>query len=277
METIPSPTVGVVNQHSILNKHSHSKPGISKPPSSPSNLPTISVTKVPAPLPVMLPTASDIVPSPSPPTSKHSSLDLESGRIDTMREPTEDVGLVTSTRKTGRVISPLRQDSLEAAGSAIPILSIPPPSITSTTTSPTTFTPDSPALQDLLADSVPGVEKEPIEPSPLTSEATHPPPEPDPSSDDPVVDTTVRLVGGGGQAGVTESPIPPLPEEQPPTDAEKDADTVPIHSSETVSKPDEKSHKKSKSSLASLKKLGQFGRTIKRDSVSSVKSIISPR
>ncbi|KAF9068681.1 hypothetical protein BDP27DRAFT_1265958 [Rhodocollybia butyracea] len=46
------------------------------------NLPTISITKPPIPLPVELPTPRDIVALPSPPDSRHSSFDedLESGR-----------------------------------------------------------------------------------------------------------------------------------------------------------------------------------------------------
>lgn len=282
-EDIPSPIVGAMKKHSTVKQHSLAKPGTPKRQSPPSNLPTIAVTKPPAPLPVKLPTALDIVPSPSPPDSKHSSLeDLESGRVNGMREVAEDIGLVTSTRKTGK--APLRHDSADATGSAIPIPipSIPPPLISPITTpraTPTTFPPNSPFLRDLLADSVPGMDKEPIEPSPVTPEATHPPLELDTSSDDLKVDTTIRLVGGGGQTGVAENPvISSLEEEgQPPTEVVKDAQVATINSSEAGSKSNEKSHKKSKSSLVSLKKIGQLGRTIKRDSVSSVKEMISPR
>lgn len=92
-----------------------------------------------------------------------------------------------------------------------------------------------------------------------------------------MADTTIRLVGGGGQTGVAESPVVSSREEQeqPPMEATKDADVATIISSEPESQQDGKSHKRSKSSLASLKKFGQLGRTIKRDSVSTVKGMIS--
>lgn len=249
--------------------------------SSPSNLPTISVTKAPAPLPVKLPTARDIVPLPSPPPSQNPSLeDLESGRVDGMREVAEDVGLVTSTRKTGKDRSSLHLDGLYSTASAIP--GTPPPLI-SPTTSPavtsTTFPPNIPVLPDLLVDS-PDTEKEPIEPSPPAP--VDPLLNSDSSRDDLLVETTIRLVGGGGQVCVTETPVASsLKEEEPPSEATKDVDVATISPSkaeaEAESKPDGKSHKKSKSGLVSLKKLGQLGRTIKRDSMSSVKGIISPR
>jgi hypothetical protein len=95
-----------------------------------------------------------------------------------------------------------------------------------------------------------------------------------------LVETTIRLVGGGGQVCVAEIPVASsLKEEQPPSEATKDANVAAINppEAEAGSKPGEKSHKKSKSSLASLKKLGQLGRSIKRDSMSSVKGLISPR
>ena len=239
-------------------------------PTVTTNLPAISVTKAPAPLPVKLPTARDIVSLPSPPPSQNPSLeDLESGRVNGMREVAEDVGLVTSTRKTGKSKSSRHLDSSDATASAIP--STPPPLI-STTPAVTSAAFPFP-VPDLLAD-LPSMEKEPIEPSPLVPE------DPDTSRDDLLVETTIRLVGGGGQVPVAEIPVASsLKEEQPHSEAIKDVDVATITSSETEagSKPEEKLHKKSKSSLASLKKLGQLGRTIKRDSMSSLKGIISPQ
>lgn len=261
----PIPTLNESTKHVL-------SPTVAK--SLPSNLPTISVTKAPAPLPVRLPTARDIVSLPSPPPSQNPSLeDLESGRVNGMREVAEDVGLVTSTRKTGKAKSSLHLDSLDATASAIPTT---PPPLISPATSPavtsTTFSPNFPVLPDLLA----GMEKEPIEPSLLAPEDP-----PDTSHDDLLVETTIRLVGGGGQVCVSEIPVASSlkEEEQTPSEATKDADVATISPSEVEagSKVNEKSHKKSKSSLVSLKKLGQLGRTIKRDSMSSVKGIISPR
>ena len=242
-----------------------------------SNLPTISVTKAPAPLPVRLPTARDIVSLPSPPPSQNPSLeDLESGRVNGMREVAEDVGLVTSTRKTGKAKSSHHLDGSDAIASAIPTS---PPPLISTTSSPaatsSTFQPNFPVTPDLLAD-LPGIRKETIQPSTLEDPLL----DPDTSHDDLLVETTIRLVGGGGQSHAAEIPVASsLEEEQPPSEATEDADVVTIGPSEVEaeSKPDGKSHKKSKSSLASLKKLGQLGRTIKRDSMSSIKSIISPQ
>jgi hypothetical protein len=119
--------------------------------------------------------------------------------------------------------------------------------------------------------------KEPMEPSPLAP--VDPLINPDTSRDDLLVETTIRLVGG--EVRVAEIPVASsMNEEQTPSEASKDVDAASISPSEAEagSKPDEKLPKKSKSSsLASLKKLGQLGRTIKRDSVSSVKGIISPR
>ena len=213
---------------------------------------------------------------PSPPPSQNPSLeDLESGRVNGMREVAEDVGLVTSTRKTGKAKSPLHLDSSDATASAIP--TSPPPLISTTT--PPVVTPDFPVPSDLLAD-IPRMGKEPIEPSPLVLEDSQL--NPGTSHDDLLVEPTIRLVGGGGQVCVAEIPVASsLKEEQPSLEPTEDADVAAVNPIETEaeagSKSAEKSHKKSKSSLASLKKLGQFGRTIKRDSMSSVKGIISPR
>jgi len=248
-------------------------------PTIASNLPAISVTKAPAPLPVRLPTARDIVSLPSPPPSRNPSLeDLESGHVDGMREVAEDVGLVTSTRKTGKAKSSIPLDGSDATASAIPTT---PPPLISPTTSPAvtsaTFSHNFPVLPDLLAD-LPSMGKEPIEPSPLVPE--DPLINPDTSRDDLLVETTIRLVGGGGQILVAEIPVASsLTEENPPSEATKDVDVASINASEgeAESKPDEKLPKKSKSSLASLKKFGELGRTIKRDSMSSIKGIISPR
>ena len=260
--------VGLKSESPIINESTERVPS----PTVTSNLPA----KAPAPLPVRLPTARDIVSLPSPPPSQNPSLeDLESGRVNGMREVAEDVGLVTSTRKTGKSKSSLHLDSLDATASAIPTT---PPLISPTTspavTSPTFNFP----VPDLLAD-VPNMEKEPIKPSTIAPQ--DPLINPDTSRDELLVETTIRLVGGGGQVHVAEIPVASsLNEERPPSEATIDADVASITPSEAEagSKPDEKLPKKSKSSsLASLKKLGQLGRTIKRDSMSSVKGIISPR
>jgi hypothetical protein len=262
---------------SIMNESTERAPS----PTVASNLPAISVTKAPAPLPVRLPTARDIVSLPSPPPSQNPSLeDLESGRVNGMRELSEDVGLVTSARKMGKTESLLQLDASDATAPAIPTTTPPLISPTMFPGVPSiTFSPNFP-VPDLLAD-LPSMGKEPIGPSPLAPVDPLINPDTSRDDDDLLVETTIRLVGGGGEVRVAEIPVASsLNEEQPPSEASKDVDAVSISPSEAEagSKPDEKLPKKSKSSsLASLKKLGQLGRTIKRDSMSSVKGIISPR
>ena len=259
----------------ILNQSTERVPS----PTVSSDLPAVSVTKVPAPLPVRLPTARDIVSLPSPPPSQNPSLeDLESGRVDGMREVAEDVGLVTSTRKTRKVKSSHQLEGSDPTLSAIPTT---PPPLISPTTSPAvtsaTFSPNLPVPPDLLAD-LPSMAKEPIEPSPLVPK--DPQINPDASPDVLLAGPTIRLVGGSGQVRVTEIPVASsLNEEQPPLEATKDVDVASINPSEAESgsKPDEKLPKKSKNSLVSLKRFSQLGRTIKRDSMSSIKGIISPQ
>lgn len=296
-EHIPSPTIDVLNQ-------SNSQPSSSK--LTPTALPTISVTKPPAPRPVALPTPQDIAPLLSPPESRHSSVDnldedLESGsRINGVPEMAEDVGLVTSTRRTGRSKSPIRRETSDASGSALP-LSPPPPMLPRSThgiNSSLSTKPASPPpiIPDLLADE-PVVDSEPLAPSSPLTLVEEPLPiqsESETRTNEPVVleqteasqeevepDTTIRLVGGGGQAGVVQEPtvvstaeeeeqaaIPPAQQdgELVSTDAESIPDTP-------VNKKGEKGHKKSKSSIASLKRLSQFGHRKKKSgsSTSSVK------
>ncbi|KAJ7074291.1 hypothetical protein C8F01DRAFT_1099976, partial [Mycena amicta] len=137
-------------------------------------LPTISVTKPPAPLPVDLPTESDIDVPPSPSDSPRSSFhdDLESGRGIGMREVNHDSSII-------------QPNPLPTSTSPI---SSPPPT----------------AIPDLLLDAAPIVPS-PVQPVslPHTEEApstSAPATEPDEDAVDP--DVTIRLVGGGGIAGV---------------------------------------------------------------------------
>jgi len=194
-----------------------------------------------------------------------------------MREVAEDVGLVTSTRKTGKAKSSHQLNGSDPTASAIPTT---PPPLISPTTSPdvtsATFSPNFPVLPDLLAD-LPSMGKEPSEPSPLAPE--DPLINPDISRDDLLVEPTIRLVGGGGQVRVAENPVASSLNEEPSSEATKDVDVASINPSEAEagSKSDEKLPKKSKSSLASLKRFSQLGRTLKRDSMSSIKGIISPQ
>ncbi|KDR81892.1 hypothetical protein GALMADRAFT_240172 [Galerina marginata CBS 339.88] len=284
-EFIPPPTTD------MLGYHSSSQPGSSR--HSPSPLPTISVTRPPAPMPVVLPTPLDIAPLPSPPDSGHSSLDedLEAGRINGMRELSEDVGLVTSTRRTGKSKSPIRRETSDASGSALPMtppLSVSPPpqaSSSSSTKSP------APVVADLLADlsMSPTMDRKPMEPTPaqiLSEDSSQL--KLDSSAEvevenNPEPDTTIRLVGGGGQAGIAESPVEASfvleeAELEVPT-APKESDAVSVESASTSdagNKKDVKTHKKSKSSIASLKRFSQLGLKKMTDSASSTKGAVSP-
>ncbi|PPQ67640.1 hypothetical protein CVT25_012668 [Psilocybe cyanescens] len=276
-EPIPRPTVEALG-------HPSGQAGPSNHPSEP--LPIISVTKPPAPLPVTLPTASDIAPLPSPPNSAHSSLeDLESGRVNGLHGYSEDVGLVTSTRKAGKSKSPIRRETSEISGSALPLSSSPPlpPSTPPKSTSPP------PIIPDLLADLSPELSTQPFEP--LSSqmypgEFAKAPSELKPDTEvepeeEAEPDTTIRLVGGGGQAGVVQQNLATesLPVEEVATPVPADSDVVSmasIVSSDIGNKKGEKKHKKSKSSLASLKRLSQLGNKKKSDSTTNLSELVSP-
>ncbi|KAJ7168192.1 hypothetical protein C8R43DRAFT_983381 [Mycena crocata] len=241
------------------------------------SLPTISVTKPPAPLPVDLPTQNDIDVPPSPTDSPRSSLsfrddDLESGRAHGMKEISPQPSLISR-----RSPSSPPHPNAQASGSVSPPLvdAAPPPA---------------PAdIPDLLADSAPPMDAAPIVPSPpgastatvptlelLPVEAPLAPSEPaQPEEDDVDPDVTIRLVGGGGIAGVSaeDAAIPdgePQTDGEVDTDAESVADSVNSETSTTDPANKKKKHKKTLSGLAGLKKLGNLGLR-KKDSNASVK------
>ncbi|KAJ7461018.1 hypothetical protein B0H11DRAFT_2057828 [Mycena galericulata] len=255
-------------------------------------LPTISVTRPPAPLPVDLPTQNDIDIIPSPTDSRRSSFhddDLESGRAQGMREIFQEPPL------SRRAPSSPPYQNAQASGST------PPTSLSSLPPVPT-------AIPDLLADSAPPMDASPITPSPpngqvttaiLTPElvpAALPPPaeapavpqsesaseSAQPEEEDAVdPDVTIRLVGGGGIAGVSAEDAVLAPEGDIPadggvqTDGEVDTDAESV-SSQTAAAADgpkkekKHKHKKTMSGLAGLKKLGGLGLR-KKDSSASVK------
>lgn len=214
--------------------------------------------------------------------------DLESGRINGMREVSEDVGLVTSTRRTGKSKSPARRETSDASGSALPLS--PPPSELLPSTRPIVTKSSSPApiIPDLLEDSTPGLIQAPMEPSLsqiITDGLSSSPPNliVDTSSsgidEDEAPSTTIRLIGGGGQAGISQGPIELSQEEEDPQPHGANDNelvlVVPVTSAEAGSKKDDKVHKKSKSSLA-LKRISQLGGLRKKDSTSSMKEVVSP-
>lgn len=256
IDEIPSPTVAVT-----LNQQSNT-------PQTVPALPTIAITKPPAPLPVALPTALDIASVSSPDSDQFD--DIESGRI---RE-SEDVGLVTSTRKTRNDKSPIRRETSDTSGSALPLPPTPlepaPEPLASTSSLP-------PIVPDLLAD-------EPLETLSSMPEVDNAAYVVGLEEDEPIPDTTIRLVGGGGQAGIA-SPTSVEPEEPEPAQpvepvvaaaVSQDSDVASVNSVTSSSETGKKGHKKSKSSLA-LKRLSQLGgKRKKSDSVSSAKEVAPP-
>ncbi|KAJ3789856.1 hypothetical protein GGU10DRAFT_342031 [Lentinula aff. detonsa] len=234
---------------------------------SPPNLPTISITKPPMPLPVELPTPRDIMALPSPPDSRHSSFDedMEAGRTRGISE------LSTGNTSVSRCIS-----SVEASTAAV-------------------TSPPSPPPEDLLVDPDSALETTPIIQgaelsSPDSTEVVKSEPEPliDASSNSLLVpvesvedtenaidpDVTIRLIGGGGSSGN----VAELTNEETVLDgADPDADVASLTSTISVTSDSsptkkEKKHKKTRSGLAGLKKLGLGGK--KKGSVSSMKEVV---
>lgn len=256
------------------------------------DLPTISVTKAPAPLPVALPTPRDIL-SESSPNSNHSSFDedLESGRSAGMREvEREQPKLVSTSLRQQNPQLPTSYEDADSGESALAISSL--STAQSRSNSPsgtgrsTTLKADIP---DFLADSAPVMDTQPISPSSPVSELVTI------STSEPVVDadqvpdlapqlddadehfdpnTTIRLVGGGGVSGIVSG----IETEEPQSnDVEKDNDAASIASATSESVPKGgKTHKKTKSGLAGLKKLGNLGGLRKKDSNSSLKGTVTP-
>ncbi|KNZ75508.1 Glucan synthesis regulatory protein [Termitomyces sp. J132] len=246
-----------------------------------ASLPSISVTRPPVPIPVELPQPSDIFPD-SPPESLPSSFDedLESGRSIGRREVSDFVS---------RRPSP-REHSNSNASSNTSISALVVPQQLQTSLSDTDERPTSPPashvqtnVPDLLADSAPSLYTRPIAPlSPGSAKASASSATPiqEPSLDDekkPAAaaitqeggepDNTVRLVGGGGVVGIAK---PEEKEDKARVGSSEDVASDAASSDSAASSA--KAHKKTKSSLASLKKLG-LG--LKRNSTSSLKGMES--
>ncbi|THV07941.1 hypothetical protein K435DRAFT_741422 [Dendrothele bispora CBS 962.96] len=240
---------------------------------SPQNLPTISVTKPPVPLPVELPTPRDIVALPSPPDSTHSSFDEDRetigirGRRERPRDIEEGLFSPSSNVKSSSPTTPVSTSGAPAMSKRMsppdlmeedtevlettPIIQ--PSSLSSPVSSQEPF---SNSNEESLIDA-----DTPAEPETGVEDITA-------TEVDP--DVTIRLVGGGGSSG--------LVSEEQDEEAngfelgnETDGDAASITSAASVTsevKTEEKKHKHKKSkSLASLKKF--VGK--KKDSVSSIK------
>jgi len=262
---------------------------------APLDLTAVPVTRLPAPRPVELPTPHDIIPVPSPPDSTHSSyhssfeVDLESGRSQRVREVSQGNTNLISPAK--RSITPPR--TLPGDMAMVPVSSSPPP-----VSFPQEVQGSSPTinLPDLLTDSAPVMDTKPIDSSSPTSvHSEHSVPRLEATADavsgipsqehgaepamaEPVVgrdvfdsDATVRLVGGGGTAGIA----PAVEEDVHRTD---DTDVASISSvtSEYEAPKGQKRHKKTKSGLAGLKKLGHLSGLRKKDSKHSINVPVSP-
>ncbi|KAF7359306.1 KNR4/SMI1 2 protein [Mycena sanguinolenta] len=267
--------------------------GATSPVQTRPNPPTISVTKPPAPMPVDLPTQNDIDIPASPSDSRRSSFDddLESGTALGMREITQPplVSRRSSSppRTNGATPPPpvpeLIPDLLADSADSAPLVDV---DITPTVAVLTPEPAPVPVPVIPTASPPPPAEApapEPAAPAPAPSEAT---PQPDGDADeaDPEADVTIRLIGGGGVAGAaaeaeTEESAFVL-EGDAHTDGEVETDVESVSSQtapvDAAAKKDgKKGHKKNKSSLAGLKKLGNIGVLRKKDSSASVKDAIA--
>lgn len=235
--------------------------------------PTISITKPPLPQPVSVPTAHDIVSLPSPPDSTHSSLDggdragdLESGRR--MHQVPHSSSV--TARKPSRSSTPANstEESTAKAGDS--------PALVPVTPSPNAQLPSPSTVSDvtnLLDDAAPPMDNIPIEPtSPTPSivelarketldahvEAGDSSTAATKEEDSDTIVNGIRLVGGGGTAGVAKEEIP--------TDAES---VRYVTSNDSTAKGDgAKKHKRGLSS--GLKKIVVGGKR-KKDSSGSIK------
>lgn len=251
---------------------------------APLDLPIVPGTRFPAPRPVELPTAHDIIPSPSPPDSTDSSLyssfevDLESGQSRGMREVPRDNKTMSAKSQTLPSIPP--EDVI-----VVPVYS--PPSIASHQEVPGPSSNIDPP--DLFPDSTEIDPKSIALPSPTSVPSEHPVLQLEATADaesnvsaegdtadvedELLSDTTIRLVGGGGTAGVVSAMEP---EEKVNRTEDTDVASITSATSESDIKKGRKTHKKTRSGLASLKKLGHLSGLRKRDSSNGIQVAVSP-
>lgn len=249
----------------------------------PEVLPTISVTKPPAPLPVGLPTADDLVA-----ISDSMSSDLEAG-VDVdlaMREVGNALPAVSKSP-----VSPTSTLAQSPQTEKLPSPLPPPPASPNQTPTRTVFTPDTiqspPSAADLLGDSsnsLASVAVEPLVATPPEEPQPQPqsPPSPTTSAESPVLvhnedalppsTNSIRLVGTGGATGsVGEEPI--SSDGVLVSEPEEVAEPLPASKPSSPEPQERGRHEKKKSLSAGLKKLGNLGGGKRRtDSVSSQKS-----
>lgn len=237
-----------------------------------SPLPTINITRPPPPLPVDFPTSA----LPSPPDSTHSSLDLDTGDLESGRGVTNRQlsHHHAATRTPSQPQLSVKFDRTESGAPGVAALVPLPVSPASTVADPIELPHPKPDITDLLDDSVPKMDNIPIEPaSPSTPRKRLFILEPvrtdtqdtlealvddaDPSvSADP--DTTIRLVGGGGIVGTAEE-LPPGKVEA--MDLAEVASLKSVTSNDSISSTSKGGkHTKNKKSITSgLKKISQLG------------------
>ncbi|KAI0082784.1 hypothetical protein K474DRAFT_1654951 [Panus rudis PR-1116 ss-1] len=239
----------------------------------PPSIPTISVTKPPAPAPVDLPTADDILDVSGPETPEP---DLEAGGNIMMRE----VESPTSSRSP-RPTPPSSVSNSTSQAADVPLPSS-PKSLSSPSSTPT---------PNLLEDPAPVIPTPAIAPSPTVSPTrTTMAESSSPKQESPVLvspqdialeqtpDTTVRLVGGGGISGTSgSSEDSGVLVSEPDTEAEPEAVyEIPLAgSSETIQK--EGKHEKKKSLSSNFKRFSATlgGGKRKKGSISSLKEVVS--
>ena len=251
----------------------------------PPILPTISVTKPPAPRPLELPSPRDLR-SPSPVDSRGTSFDqdLERGReisfdeiehpLSTAAVPVKSQSPTSPTSRTpAEIVSPIKEATLVS----LPPSDTPTPAESSTSTVPDLLQQDEPSegvpIDPIEPESSPVTKKREVEellvntdagPSNSERTPTEAPQAAVPEDDTQDPDTTIRLIGGGGVAGIVSEP-------EPVADGEHDTDlaevasitsitSTDIETASVTSKASKKSkHEKKKSFTAGLKKIGKLG------------------
>ncbi|KAI0673028.1 hypothetical protein C8Q78DRAFT_1022395 [Trametes maxima] len=237
-------------------------------------LPTISVTKPPAPLPVDLPSPSNL----------DSPSDFEDDRFprqdDVEGNPAvqEPVSAVPLTAVPPRKIRARSQSPQEP--SIDDVITESPPAMQPATS------PSPPPVPDLLVDAT--TLAGPSDPQPTIAETAKSGEESpvlvdapeDESHQDP--DTTIRLIGGGGVSGLVEDSLQADGVLVDDVDAEADAaaadaadaaaEVASIKSIDSKASTSSKKHSKKKSISSAVKKLGQLGGKRRTDSVTSIES-----
>lgn len=223
-------------------------------------LPTISVTKPPAPMPVDLPSPSNLTPDDETAEFPLQN-DIEGNPVVTGSVST--VPLTTVPPRKARSRSPSPKLTLETHTTLVDSPEAPPVELP-------------PPVPDLLVDDTtlagPSHSEASVksEDSPVLIDAA------DVSShQDP--DTTIRLVGGGGVSGTSEDPLQAdgVLVDEPEAEAEADsaAEVASIKSVDSKASTASKKHARNKSSISSnLKKLGKLGGKRRTDSVISTDS-----